>query len=139
LSILATTERFSGFATVTETENGAENPTGTEDWEEAGRKLRERMQARDGNLLRGDFGFEEWVGSFLENYSSPPIRAAKTHEEKLRRATYLKAASSGRKLVDITADAIEDYRHRRLRQRGRVRLGLPVKPRNVGQPRITIA
>ena len=42
---------------------------GTEDWQEANRKLRERLQARDGNLLeairKGEaLGFEEWVGSF---------------------------------------------------------------------------
>ena len=50
--------------------------TGTEDWQEANRKLRERLQARDGNLLeairKGEFlAFEEWVDSFLENYSKP--------------------------------------------------------------------
>jgi integrase len=101
--------------------------TGTEDWQEANRKLRERLQARDGNLLeairKGEaLGFEEWVGSFLENYSSPPIRAAKTHEANLRCASHLKTAFPGRKLVDITADAIEDYLRSRLRQRVRVKL-----------------
>jgi hypothetical protein len=45
------------------------------------------------------------VGSFLENYSSPPLRAAKTHEANLRCATHLKAAFSGKKLVDVTASA----------------------------------
>jgi integrase len=101
--------------------------TGTEDWQEANRKLRERLQARDGNLLeairKGEaLGFEEWVDSFLENYSSPPMRAAKTHEANLRCAAHLKAAFSGRKLVDIAADAIEDYLRTRLRQRVRVKL-----------------
>ena len=101
--------------------------THTENWQEANRKLRERLQARDGNLLeairKGEaLGFEEWVGSFLENYSSPPMRAAKTHEANVRCATHLKAAFSGRKLVNISADAIEDYLRRRLRQRVRVRL-----------------
>jgi len=100
---------------------------GTEDWQEANRKLREQLQARDGNLLeairKGEaLGFEEWVGSFLENYSSPPIPAAKTHEANLRCATHLKAAFPGRKLVDITADAIEDCLRGRLRQRVRVKL-----------------
>jgi len=101
--------------------------TRTEDWDEANRKLRERLQARDGNLLeairKGEaLGFEEWVGSFLENYSRPPIRALKTHEANVRCATHLKAAFSGRKLVDITADAIEDYLRSRLRQRVRIKL-----------------
>src|SRR5208283_3463137 len=101
--------------------------TGTEDWQEANRKLRERLQARDGNLLevirKGEsLGFEEWVDSFLENYSRPPLRAQKTHEANTRCATHLKAAFPGRKPVEITADAIEDFLRRRLRQRVRVRL-----------------
>jgi integrase len=100
---------------------------GTEDWQEANRKLRDRLQARDGNLLealrKGEaLGFEEWVDSFLENYSKPPLRAAKTHEANTRCATHLKAAFPGRKLVDITADAIEDYLRSRLRQRVRIKL-----------------
>lgn len=101
--------------------------TGTEDWQEANRKLRERLQARDGNLLdairKGEsLGFEEWVDSFLENYSKPPIRAQKTHGANQRCANHLKAAFSGRKLIEITADAIEDYLRRRLRQRVRIKL-----------------
>lgn len=101
--------------------------TGTEDWQEANRKLRERLQARDGNLLeairKGEaLGFEQWVDSFLESYSSPPIRAAKTHEANLRCAAHLKAAFAGRKLVDIAADSIEDYLRSRLRQRVRIKL-----------------
>src|SRR5208337_4892554 len=99
----------------------------TEDWNEANRKLRERLQARDGNLLevirKGEsLGFEEWVDSFLENYSRPPLRANKTHEANMRCATHLKAAFPGRKLVDVTADAIEDYLRHRLRQRVRVKV-----------------
>jgi len=101
--------------------------TGTEDWQEAHRKLRERLQARDGNLLevirKGEsLGFEEWVDSFLENYSKPPIRAQKTHEANQRCATHLKAAFTGKKMVEITADRIEDYLRRRLRQRVRRKL-----------------
>src|ERR1700684_2411343 len=99
----------------------------TEEWEEANRKLRERLQARDGNLLEAirkgeSLGFEEWVDSFLENYSRPPLRANKTHEANMRCATHLKAAFPGRKLVDVTADAIEDYLRHRLRQRVRVKV-----------------
>ncbi len=98
--------------------------TQTEDWQEANRKLRERLQARDGNLLeairKGEaLGFGEWVDSFLENYSKPPIRAHKTHEANMRCAIHLKAAFPGRRLVEITADAIEDYLRNRLRQRVR--------------------
>ncbi len=101
--------------------------TQTEDWQEANRKLRERLQARDGNLLeairKGEaLGFGEWVDSFLENYSKPPIRAHKSHEANMRCATHLKAAFPCRRLMDITADAIEDYLRNRLRQRVRVKV-----------------
>jgi len=101
--------------------------TQTEDWQEANRKLRERLQARDGNLLeairKGEaLGFGEWVDSFLENYSRPPIRAHKTHEANMRCAIHLKAAFPGGRLVESTADAIEDYLRNRLRQRVRVKV-----------------
>ena len=110
--------------------------TQTEDWKEANRKLRERLQARDGNLLevirKGEaLGFGEWVDSFLENYSKPPIRAQKTHEANMRCATHLKAAFPGRKPVDITADAVEDYLRRRLRQRVRVKLARGYREKGV--------
>jgi len=108
----------------------------TEDWSEANRKLRERLQARDGNLLevirKGEsLGFEQWVDSFLENYSKPPIRAQKTHEANQRCATHLKAAFTGNKLVELTADAIEDYLRRRLRQRVRVKLAQGYREKGV--------
>jgi len=49
----------------------------TEDWNEAQRKLRERLQARDDNILdavkKGEsMSFGEWADFFLENYSKPP-------------------------------------------------------------------
>src|SRR6266481_7587666 len=88
--------------------------TGTEDWQEANRKLRERLQARDGNLLevirKGEaLSFGEWADSFLKNYSRPPIRAAKTHGANIRCVTHLKSAFADKKLVGLTADAIEQY------------------------------
>src|SRR6266478_3662221 len=73
-------------------------------------------------LFRLSLGFGEWVDSFLENYSRPPIRAHKTHEANMRCAIHLKAAFPGRRLVEITADAIEDYLCNRLRQRVRVKV-----------------
>ncbi len=56
--------------------------THTEDWQEAQRQLRERLQARDNNTLhivrKGEqLTFGEWADFFLENYSKPPIRAAR--------------------------------------------------------------
>jgi len=99
----------------------------TADWDEANRKLRERLQARDGNLLevirKGEaLSFGEWADSFLKNYSKPPIRAAKTHEANIRCVTHLKAAFACRKMVDLTADLIEQYLRDRLEQRVRVRI-----------------
>jgi len=100
--------------------------SGTADWDEANRKLRERLQARDGNLLevirKGEaLSFGEWADSFLKNFSKPPMRAAKTHAVNLRCAIHLKAAFASRKLVELTADAIEEYLRDRLEQRVRVR------------------
>ena len=51
--------------------------SGTADWDEANRKLRERLQARDGNFLEvirkgGALSFGEWADSFLKNFSKPP-------------------------------------------------------------------
>jgi integrase len=113
--------------------------TQTEDWQAANRKLRERLQARDGNLLEvirkgEELGFAEWVDSFLENYSRPPIRAHKTHEANMRCATHLKAAFPGRKLVDITADAIEDYLRDRLRQRVRIKVARGYREKGIIKP-----
>jgi integrase len=116
----------------------------TADWDEANRKLRERLQARDGNLLevirKGEaLTFGEWADSFLNNYSRPPIRAAKTHEANMRCVTHLKATFTGKKLVGLTADAIEQYLRDRLEQRVRVRFhgGYrekgPLKPTTVHQ------
>ena len=101
--------------------------TRTEDWREANRVLRERLQARDGNLLevirKGEaLNFGEWVDCFLEKYSKPPIRSAKTHEANVRCANHLKAEFVGKKLVEITADAIEQYLGDRIKQRVRIRI-----------------
>ncbi len=101
--------------------------TRTEDWREANRVLRERLQARDGNLLevirKGEaLTFGEWVDCFLEKYSKPPIRSAKTHEANVRCANHLKAEFVGKKLVEITADSIEQYLGDRIKQRVRIRI-----------------
>jgi integrase len=98
--------------------------TFTEDWNEANKKLRERLQARDGNILQvvrkgENLTFGEWTDLFLENYSKPPVRAPKTHVANLRAANHLKRAFATRRLVDVTADEIEHYLCDRLRQRVR--------------------
>jgi hypothetical protein len=84
--------------------------------------LRERLQARDDNLLevvrKGEsLAFERWVDFFLENYSKPPVREFKTHEANLRAAKLLKLAFATRTLIDVTADDIELFLRDRLRQR----------------------
>jgi integrase len=99
----------------------------TADWQEANKRLRERLQARDDNLLevirKGEtLSYGQWADFFLENYSQPPVRAEKTHEANERCAKHLKAAFSARRLVDITADSIEFYLRDRLRQRVRVKV-----------------
>jgi integrase len=95
--------------------------TFTEDWNEANKKLRERLQARDGNTLqivrKGEsLTFGEWVDLFLECYSKPPARAPKTHVANLRAAKHLKKVFATRRLVNVTADEIEQYLRNRLRQ-----------------------
>jgi len=66
-------------------------------------------------------GFEEWVDFFLENYSKPPLRADKTHNANMRASKHLKGAFQGYKLADLTADGIELYLRKRLRNRVRVK------------------
>ena len=100
--------------------------TFTEDWEEAQRKLRGRLQARDDKILdivrKGEqLRFSEWVEFFLENYSRPPIRAQSTHEANLRCSAHLKKAFGDRNLGDLTADDVELYLRRRLQDRVQVR------------------
>jgi integrase len=65
--------------------------------------------------------FGEWADSFLKSYSKPPIRAAKTHEANIRCIAHLQAVFGNSKLVDLTADAIEQYLRDRLEQRVRIR------------------
>ena len=70
--------------------------TGTEDWDEAQRRLRERLQARDNRTLevvrKGEqLSFHDWADVFLENYSQPPIRAEKTHVANKRAMKHLEA------------------------------------------------
>ena len=97
-------------------------PTGTANWQEAQRKLRERLQARDENILdivrRGErLSFNEWAEFFLENYSKPPMRMPKTHEANLRAVKHLKAAFGSQMLATVSADDIETYLRPRLQQR----------------------
>ncbi len=100
----------------------------TEDWDEAQKRLRERLQARDNNTLpalrRGqDLTFGEWSDFYLENFSKPPFRAPKTHEINNRALKHLRVAfeKEKTKLAELTADDIEGYLRRRLKQRVQVK------------------
>jgi integrase len=100
--------------------------TGTEDWNEAQRRLRERLQARDNRTLevvrRGEqLTFRDWGDWFMENYSKPPIRAPKTHEANERAMKHLQGTFGSWRLVDVTADDIEQYLRARLMKRAHVK------------------
>jgi integrase len=92
-----------------------------EDWDEAQKRLRERLQARDNNTLpalrRGqDLTFGEWSDFYLENFSRPPFRAQKTHEVNQRALKHLRKMFENTKLAELTADDIEMYLRGRLKQ-----------------------
>jgi hypothetical protein len=101
-----------------------EESTGTADWKEAQKKLRERLQARDDRVLeivqKGEHTtVRHWAELFLENYSKPPLRSAKTHETHQRAVKHLNQVFGDRMLTELTADAIEGYLRVRLRARVR--------------------
>jgi hypothetical protein len=101
-----------------------EEPTGTTDWKEVQKKLRERLLASDDNVLEivrkgEELSFKQWAGLFLENYSKPPLRSPKTHEANARAVKHLVKAFGDQKLADLTTDAIEGYLRYRSRQRAK--------------------
>ena len=102
--------------------------TGTEDWDEAQQRLRERLQARDNNSLsslrRGQvLSFGEWSDFYLENFSRPPFRALKTHQVNQRALKHLRTMFENTSLAELTADDIEMYLRQRLKQRVQVKTG----------------
>jgi integrase len=104
----------------------------TADWEEANKKLRERLLARDANLLevvrKGEtLTYGQWADSFLENYSKPPMRAEGTHQANERCIKHLQAAFGATRLVDVTADSIDLYLRERLRDHVTVKAKLGYK------------
>src|ERR1700693_1805051 len=100
--------------------------THTENWQEAQRQLRERLQARDNNTLhivrKGEQpAFGEWADFFLENYSKPPIRAAGTHEANENALKSLRPVFGPMKMTEIDAIQIEIHLRNRLKHRKQVR------------------
>ena len=63
--------------------------------------------------------FKDWADFFLQNYSQPPIREAKTHEANGRAMKHLNDSFSSKPLSDLTSDGIELYLWSRLKQRVR--------------------
>jgi len=113
--------------------------TFTADWDEAQKRLRERLQSRDDNVLevvkKGEsLSFGQWADHFLENYSKPPMRAEKTHEINLRAAKHFKNAFATSSLVDVTADHVELYLRRRLRERVLVKCSTGFREKGILQP-----
>ena len=118
--------------------------TETSDWQEAQTRLRERLQARDENVLalvrRGQqLRFHEWADFFLEHYSRPPLRSRKTHAANQNALKHLKPVFGVQTLSAIGAEEVEEYLRWRLRQQKRVKtragyreLGL-LKPATVHQ------
>lgn len=118
--------------------------TGCTDWQEANKKLRERLTARDQNILevvrKGEhLLFKDWAEFFMQNYSQPPIREPRTHEANRTAMKHLLDSFSSKSLADYTADEIELYVRGWLRQRvrrrtldGFIELGL-IKPATVHQ------
>src|ERR1700756_5195596 len=87
------------------------------------------LQVKKGESM----SFGEWADFFLENYSKPPLRAESTHEINMRVTKHLKPVFGMSKLVDITADKIELYLRRRLRQRIQIKTALGYREGNVLQ------
>ena len=116
-----------------------EEPTGTADWKEAHKKLRERLQARDDNVLeivrKGEqLTFQQWAQLFLENYSKPPLRMPKTHESNTRCVMHFSKAFGDQQLTELSSDAIEGYLRYRLRQRVKRKTRAGIVERGVLKP-----
>ena len=97
-----------GCDTAIARESASQESTGTSDWQEAQKKLRERLQARDDNILeivrKGEqLLLSEWADFFLENYSKPPMRAPKTHVANLRAVKHLTLGLRPPKLAELSS------------------------------------
>ena len=116
-----------------------QEPTRTTDWKEAQKKLRERLQARDDNVLeivhKGEHTtLREWADLFLENYSKPPLRSRKTHESHQRAVGHLNHVFGTCMLTELSADRIEGYLRNRLKARVRRKTRAGVVEKGVVKP-----
>ena len=113
--------------------------TGTDDREEADRKLRERLAARDEGTLSGllfgkSLTFNEWADWFLENRSRPPIRAEKTHQANLEVLKQIRPVFGKLALSEITSELIEEYLAKRLRSRRTIKSKLKTYEKGTLKP-----
>jgi hypothetical protein len=81
----------------------------------------QRRQTSRDRPERGTTSTFNLGGLFRGNYSQPSLRAEKTPEANLRAAMHLKKAFGPRKLGEISADDVEFYLRRRLRDRVRIK------------------
>jgi len=104
--------------TVTAMASAHRESTLTEDWQEAQKRLRERLLACDDNVSRNcpqrGRPYLETMARTLSKqiYSTPPVRAKMTHAVNVRVAKVLNVTFGPRKLADITADEIERFHSR---------------------------
>ena len=120
------TARSGGCATGTKMGAAAWNQRRPRTGRKHSGRLRERLQARDENTLqivrKGEqLLFDEWADFFLENYSKPPIRAAKTHRANESALKAPQTRVRDREDDRNRRDQIEIHLRRRLQQRRRVR------------------
>lgn len=95
--------------------------TGTTKKREAEAEMQKRIEeAGKGHypILRDSkrLTFDAWAEHFLSMYSAPPFRSEKTHSYHQANIKALGKVFSGRRLIDISPDAIEQYRAERLKQ-----------------------
>lgn len=110
--------------------------TGTTDRQAAERFLRDRLDARDGGglttvLTSKRLTFNQWADWFLERRSKPPFRSAGNHQQNVNALKFLRPAFGELSLLEITAEAVENYLGDRLQSGRRIhtKLGLQLRGR----------
>lgn len=113
--------------------------SGTADWNEGERFLRDRLDARDDGKLATvlsskNVTFNDWADWFLEKRSKPPFRAEKTHLENLNALKFLRPVFGPTRLSEIMPEAIEDYIEQRLSSGRRIHTKFGVQHRGTLKP-----
>lgn len=113
--------------------------SGTADWNDAERFLRDRLDARDDGKLATvlsskNVTFNNWADWFLEKRSKPPFRAEKTHLENLNALKFLRPVFGPTPLSEIMPEAIEDYIEQRLSSGRRIHTKFGVQHRGTLKP-----